>query len=217
MHLYVLLLIPLMCAACAAVSTDTAGIYNPVLPHRRMPQHTTSWTYPYYFDYPYPTVGQQTNRRLSKAAPAAPQKPNTYYYYPYRYPYPYHYLYQNPSPVSPDFHAVNQVEFIEPIASYDFSGNAYFRQPWKTGRLHPHPTVTIMGPGGAGGGGGDWKFSEHFCLMFFKWIEIPICVLDYIMNRRFDKQMIRSNYVWNTQPEFFFLNGGCCCVCLWRN
>ncbi|XP_045026002.1 uncharacterized protein LOC116916951 [Daphnia magna] len=155
MHLYVLLLIPLMCAACAAVSTDTAGIYNPVLPHRRMPQHTTSWTYPYYFDYPYPTVGQQTNRRLSKAAPAAPQKPNTYYYYPYRYPYPYHYLYQNPSPVSPDFHAVNQVEFIEPIASYDFSGNAYSRRPWKTGRLHPHPTVTIMGPGGAGGGGGD--------------------------------------------------------------
>ncbi|KAI9565870.1 hypothetical protein GHT06_009667 [Daphnia sinensis] len=155
MPLCVLLLIPLMCEACTAVSTDTAGIYSPVLPHRRMPQHSTSWTYPYYFDYPYPTVGQQTSRRLSKAVPAAASQQLNTYYYPYRYPYPYHYLYQNPSPVSPDFHAVNQVEFLEPISWPDFSGNDYVRRPWKkTGRLHPHPTVTILGPGGAGGGEG---------------------------------------------------------------
>jgi hypothetical protein len=109
-----------------AANTDTAAIYNPVIPHRRMPYYPKTGTYyrpyPYDYDYDYRTSSSSSAAAAEPPLAAQSRQSNTYYYYP-RYPYPYQY--QNPSASSSGFHAANQLEFIGPIESSSSSVNSY--------------------------------------------------------------------------------------------
>ncbi|XP_046446860.1 uncharacterized protein LOC124196091 [Daphnia pulex] len=130
-----------------AANTDTAAIYNPVIPHRRMPYYPKTGTYyrpyPYDYDYDYRPAAAAAAAGTSSSSSA-----NSYYYYP-RYPYPY--KYQNPSASSSGFHAANQLQFIGPIESASSLSNVNtngpkLRPPQK--RPRPRPTCTLMGLGG---------------------------------------------------------------------
>ena len=159
----------LISSTCKAATTDTAGIYSPVLPHRLISK-SPCYPYPYLSDYDVrvdgqvrassgqlisaspPEISQQPPQRDSSvparnSAPPPPPPSNSNFP---RYPYPYQY--QRPS-ASSGFHAVNQLEFIDPIGSPN--GNLQpGRRTARPRRPRPRPTCTIMGPGGGGSSSG---------------------------------------------------------------
>lgn len=214
-----------MYSGCQAfVHSDTAAIYDPVLPHRRYPfSRSTPWSlFPYYYDYDYGAAaanrakqaastssaspassasqtgsqpqsdstapvrseasrlaparlknqlrrdssarrGQVAQPSVAEAQAAVPQeqspaatvqpaRQNIPYYYAYPYPYSHLYYYP-PVGAASGFHAANQVEFPEPINSWDASGIDRARL-WSHRARHPRPTCTILGPGGAGSASG---------------------------------------------------------------
>lgn len=150
---------------CQAAHTDTAGIYDPVLPHRRIPsQSSRCYPYPYYSDYDSRKTRQQVRRTGTNSSPSQPQSqpPSTptaekrqWNNIPSRpsaptRPYFYRYPNQYQRPAS-GFHAANQVEFLGPVQTNGNPPKFNYKRP---NRPHPRPTCTIQGLGGGGSSSG---------------------------------------------------------------